>query len=178
MISNFSSCWAFTAQQEGDYTSNPADPGNWTGGACGSGVCVGTKYGISAAAYPQVDIAGLTLGQAGILMKADYWDKVKGDDLPAGVDCVTFDSAVNQGPGFAAKTLQAVVGAEQDGEIGPGTLKAIAAMPAAAIIEAFTAARITAYKADSGFSECGADWTRRSNECRAAALPMLRESAA
>ena len=173
MISNFSACWAFTAQQEGGFTGNPSDPGNWTGGACGVGICAGTKYGISAAAYPQLDIASLTLAQAGIIMKADYWDKVNGDELPAGVDCVTFDSAANQGPDFAARTLQAVVGAEQDGDIGPETLKAVVAIPAATIIKALTAARVAAYKADPGFTEFGEDWTRRANDCQAESLAMV-----
>ena len=46
---------------EGGYTANPLDPGNWTGGKCRIGQCNGTKYGISAASYPSLNIAGLTL---------------------------------------------------------------------------------------------------------------------
>jgi lysozyme family protein len=173
LISNFSACWAFTAQQEGGYTSDPSDAGNWTGGACGIGTCNGTNFGISAAAYPSINIKALTATEAGVIMKANYWDKVSGDDLPPGVDCVTFDSVVNQGPGFAAKTLQTVVGADQDGDIGPDTLKAVAAMPAPSVIKAFTAARIAAYQADAGFADFGEDWTRRANDCQAAALAMV-----
>jgi lysozyme family protein len=172
MIRNFSACWTFTSGREGGYTGNPSDPGNWTGRACGVGICAGTKYGISAAAYPQIDIASLTLAKAGIIMKQDYWDKVAGDDLPAGVDCVTFDAAVNQGPGFAAKTLQGVVGVVQDGDIGPETLAAITAMGQAAVIEAFTAARISAYEADADFPMFGAGWIGRANACQTAALAM------
>jgi hypothetical protein len=32
------------------------DPGNWTGGAIGKGELRGTKWGISAQTYPQIDI--------------------------------------------------------------------------------------------------------------------------
>jgi lysozyme family protein len=63
-------------------------------------------------------------------------------------------------------------GADQDGDIGPNTLKAVAAMPALSVIKAFTAARIAAYQADAGFAEFGEDWTRRANDCQAAALSM------
>ena len=114
MISNFSACWAFSAQQEGSYTGNQSDPVNWTGGACGVGICASTKYGISAAAYPQLDIANLTQPQAGIIMKADYWDKASGDDLPAGIDLVVFDFAITAGPGASAMELQGLLRVEQD----------------------------------------------------------------
>ena len=46
---------------EGGYTNNPNDPGNWTGGKVNSGTLRGTKYGISAASYPTLDIKNLGL---------------------------------------------------------------------------------------------------------------------
>lgn len=59
--------------------------------------------------------------------KAAIWDKVKGDDLPAGIDYLVFDFAVNAGPSQSAKTLQRAVGVVADGAIGPGTLAAVKA---------------------------------------------------
>ena len=57
------------------------------------------------------------------LYKTEYWDKVRGDDLPSGVDWAAFDWAVNSGSKRPAKAIQRIVGAKQDGAIGPKTLK-------------------------------------------------------
>jgi hypothetical protein len=40
------------------------DPGNWTGGKVGKGQLKGTKYDVSAAAFPKENIAGLTKDKA------------------------------------------------------------------------------------------------------------------
>ena len=67
---------------EGAYGNDPADPGNWTGGARGRGKLKGTKYGISAASYPTLDIANLTLGQVEDIYERDYWAKAGCPDFP------------------------------------------------------------------------------------------------
>ena len=64
-MDNFARCLAFTLRSEGGFTDNRADPGNWTGGQVGAGELRGTNFGISAAAYPQLDIANLTAAMAG-----------------------------------------------------------------------------------------------------------------
>lgn len=63
----------FIAQWEGGYSDNELDPGNWTGGEVGLGVLKGTKYGISAASYPDLDIAHLTREEANAIYRRDYW---------------------------------------------------------------------------------------------------------
>ncbi len=124
-MSAFRQAMGYIFGQEGGFTANPADPGNWTGGAVGQGVCRGTKFGISSASYPDVDIADLTLEQAGQIYRRDYWDRIAGDALPPPLALLVFDAAVNSGVGRAARWLQATVGAEQDGMIGPLTLAAV-----------------------------------------------------
>jgi lysozyme family protein len=57
--------------------------------------------------------------------KTKVWDKVRGDELPSGVDYLAFDFAVNAGASRAIKTLQQAVGAIPDGIIGPATMKFI-----------------------------------------------------
>ena len=51
-----------------------------------------------------------------------YADKVRFDDLPAGLDWAVLDWAVNSGTGRAAKALQKILNAKQIGAIGPKTL--------------------------------------------------------
>ena len=55
------------------------------------------------------------------MYKARYWDVVQGDHLPSGVDISVADFGVNAGPSRAAKRLQRVVMATQDGKIGSKT---------------------------------------------------------
>ena len=59
-MDNFARCFAFTLAAEGPFTKLASDPGNWTGGAVGHGALHGTKYGISAAAYPGLDIENIS----------------------------------------------------------------------------------------------------------------------
>ena len=49
---------------EGGFQNDPKDRGNWTSGIIGKGECKGTKYGVSAMAYPDLDIENLTIEQA------------------------------------------------------------------------------------------------------------------
>jgi hypothetical protein len=94
---------------EGGLSMNPDDNGNWTGGKKGVGVLKGTKYGISAASYPNLDIKNLTPEQAKAIYKKDYWDKIGADGIPENVRLSAFDAAVNQGPGFFQDNLAPLV---------------------------------------------------------------------
>jgi lysozyme family protein len=119
---NYSACLAFTLQAEGGLSRDRKDPGNWTGGKVGVGTFKGTKYGISAASFPHLDIANLTLDDVKPIYKTRYWDAVGGDSLPAGVDLAVWDYGVNSGPSRALREIQAIVGAKVDGRLGPETI--------------------------------------------------------
>ena len=111
---SFSSVVKMILVHEGGYVNHPSDPGGET------------KYGISKRAYPEVDIAELTEDEAATIYKRDYWDRIKGDDLPAGVACAVMDYAVNSGISRASKALQSVCGISNgDGIIGPASLNAV-----------------------------------------------------
>jgi lysozyme family protein len=125
-MSSFDRMFDIVVGHEGGFTADPEDPGNWTGGAIGAGRCRGTKFGISAAAYPSVDIANLSLDLAKSLYRRDYWLRIVGDRLPGTLALLVFDAAVNNGVGRATRWLQQVALVPQDGVIGPGTLEAIA----------------------------------------------------
>jgi lysozyme family protein len=119
---------------EGGMSVDPRDPGNFRP----DGTLVGTKFGISARAHPTVDIPNLTLEQANELRKTEYWDKVRGDELPGPVAFVLAEAAYGSGYGTAIKQMQEVVGVPQDGAFGPGTMKALTASTGTAVqVEAF-----------------------------------------
>jgi lysozyme family protein len=110
---------------EGKFTEDPKDRGNWTTGVIGKGQCKGTKYGISAMTYPDLDIRNLTLDQAKAIYKRDWWDRINADDLHPAIVFQVWDFAVNAGMGTAKRKLQKAVGVAEDGIIGPMTFKAI-----------------------------------------------------
>lgn len=61
------------------------------------------------------------------IYSAEYWDRIKGNGLPALIAIAAFDFAVNSGVSKAAKKLQICVNVIADGIIGPATLRAVAA---------------------------------------------------
>jgi lysozyme family protein len=146
---------------EGGFTLNPADNGNWTGGARGKGVLKGTKYGIAANTYPDVDIKALTLDQAKMIYRRDFWAKIGADHYGPKTAFVVFSIAVNGGLGRAAKCLQSACGVVPDGVIGPMTLSA-----ARSFEDARLAARIIGQMLDfindlSSWPTFGRGWTQR-----------------
>lgn len=162
-MSVFEQTFAIVVGEEGGYDANPADPGNWTSGRGGEGACRGTKFGISAAAYPDVEIAALTLDQAREIYRRDYWNRVGGDTLPAPLALLVFDAAVNSGPSHAVRWLQIAVGATADGVIGPATLDALRAHDGkgAAVLAEMLAQRLAFMAALPTWRSFGLGWARR-----------------
>ena len=146
---------------EGGLTTDPADPGNWTGGARGRGVCRGTRWGISAAAYPTLDIARLTLADAQALCRRDYWDRVRGDELPAAAALLVFDAAVNNGVSRAVHWLQMAAGVAADGMLGAESLAAVHARPLQALLVEFQAQRMVFMAGLPTWRSFGLGWARR-----------------
>lgn len=127
-------------------TRDPRDPGGTT------------RYGISQAAHPSLDIENLTENAAVKVYVQDYWNKISGDALRAGLDLLVFDCAVNQGPQIAARLLQVAAGSPVDGLIGPGTLAA-SAMPG--MLKRFTSERLMRYATNPMFNVYGKGWINR-----------------
>ena len=120
----FQRAFALVVGHEGFFSTDRRDPGNWTGGKVGHGIFRGTKYGISAKQYPDLDIFNLTLDEARDIYRRDYWDRVHGDELPPGVAYITFDAEINTGRGV--HWLQDAAGTVPDGRYGPNTRRAVA----------------------------------------------------
>lgn len=177
-VENFPDCYAFTLQQEGGYSDDPTDPGNWTGCAPNVGQLKGTMKGISACAYPQLDIASLTDDDIQDIYHRDYWDKVAGDDLPVGVDLCTWDSAVNCGPGNGVKWLQRATGnPHADGAMGPETLSYVdKATDTDAVVDSICDQRMAYYKSLSTWPTYGVGWSNRVDAMRSLAHQMIADA--
>jgi lysozyme family protein len=173
----FELAFAIVIGNEGGYTRNAADPGNWDSGKCGVGACNGTKFGISSAAYPDLDIAAMTLVQAQGLYLKDYWRPLRADELPASLAIMAFDAAVNNGLGQAIHWLQTLAEVTVDGVMGPITLgrlhAAIDRQGLDAVCAEYLALRIWSMSELSTWKVFGRGWSRR-----LARLPYLTRTVA
>jgi lysozyme family protein len=158
---NFTDAFARLIGHEGGLSMDPRDRGNWTGGKRDSGTLKGTKYGISAAAFPSLDIASITLEQARQIYRTKYWEPAGCDMLPEPLRFPVFDLAVNSGPGRATRLLQRAVGAVEDGSIGPKTLMSIHNMPPDRILRRLDAHRLLLMTDDPTFVAFGRGWVKR-----------------
>lgn len=141
----FLACFDRLIGHEGNYTNNPKDPGNWTGGRVGAGVNKGTKYGISAAAYPFQDIFNLTLEQAKEIYFLDYWVKFGADYLPQPMVYQMWQFGVNAGAGNARRCLQRAIKVAADGQIGTVTIAAVQSITLNDLLMRFNAQCIRHY---------------------------------
>jgi lysozyme family protein len=146
---------------EGKYSHDEHDPGNWTGGAVNKGQLKGTMYGISAAAYPQLDIASLGVAQVKQLYRDDFWDKLKCDTMPDAIGIALFKEGVNMGVSGAAKAFQRSLKVTPDGDIGQMTVGIATSSPPALVLAGFLTECAYAYTQMDAFKTYGKGWLSR-----------------
>lgn len=133
MKDNFDAAFDLVMKSEGGYVWDKDD----AGGETNLGVTAGAWSAYIGRPIELGEMKALTKNTVKPFYKEMYWDKVKGDDLPAGVDYAVFDFAVNAGVSRAAKFLQRSVGAVDDGVVGGGTLGKVAVTNKQRLLDAF-----------------------------------------
>ncbi|GJD74511.1 glycoside hydrolase family 108 protein [Methylobacterium sp. J-043] len=149
---------------EGGYVNDPRDPG----GATMKGVTQRTFDGyLKRNGKPSRPVRSITQAELGAVYRRQYWDAVKGDELPEGIDYVLFDGAVNSGPGQSIKWLQRALGVRVDGVIGEATVQAAEAYPDHdALVAAILERRLAFLKSLRTWKAFGKGWGRRVVEVR------------
>ena len=169
MRENFDHALDAVLVHEGGYVNHPRDPGG------------ATNRGVTQAVYddwrvahglPAQTVRSISAAEVMAVYKKQYWDAVRGDDLPGGVDYCVFDFAVNSGCKRAARYLQRAAGVLEDGQIGTGTIAAARAVPPPRLIDAVCDARLAFLRQLSTFDTFGRGWTRRVDEVRKAAKAL------
>jgi lysozyme family protein len=145
---------------EGGYVNDPHD----LGGATNKGItfrvydAYRTRKGL-----PTRDVRDLSAAELQDIYRLQYWNAVKGDELPPGLDYVLFDGAVNSGPSQSIKWLQRALGnVVVDGQIGEATLAAVAEHgDPVRLIDAVCERRMTYLQALRTWPRFGKGWTKR-----------------
>ena len=168
MRDNFSRCLSEILRHEGGYVDHPADPG----GATNKGITIGTYAGWKGRKVTKAELRAISDAEVAAIFRRKYWDVVRGDDLPAGLDLVAFDAAVNSGPARGARWLQQALGVTADGKIGPATLARAHASYAPAVIERAVGFRLAFLRGLKTWQHFGKGWSRRVEDVRVTALAM------
>ena len=166
---NYDICLETILHHEGGYVNHPKDPGGET------------NLGVTKRVYQEhggtKDMKDLLVEDVAPIYKKGYWDKMKCDDIPSGLDLCLVDFGVNAGPGRAAKFLQQMIGTTVDGGIGPMTLakveEYIRENGEPATVEKYQEMRQKYYENLSTFATFGKGWTRRVEETTKLALDLI-----
>jgi lysozyme family protein len=158
-------------EHEGGYVNNVHDKGGMT------------NLGVTKRVYDkwigrestEQEMRDLTPDDVAPIYKKNYWNRVKGDQLPSGLDWACFDWAVNSGSGRPAKAVQRAVGATQDGAIGNQTLGLIAEKDPKFIIDYVYTVRQAFYESLDDYKHFGRGWSRRNTETLHQAMKMAEE---
>jgi len=165
---NFDKCFALVLQNEGGYVNNPHDPG----GRTNLGVTQRNWEVYLNRSVTETEMRALTPDNVKSFYKELYWDRIKGDQLPAGIDYAAFDLAVNSGVYKAARYLQQIAGVVDDGIIGPKSMEAILACDPEQTVDALCDMRLDFLKRLPTFSTFGKGWSHRVAEVKLKAISM------
>ena len=174
MKDNFDRCLAITLAHEGGWADHPKDPGR----ATMKGVTIGVYAQFKGRKVTKDELRNISDADLRTIYLRNYWDKVRGDDLPAGLDLVAFDGAVNSGPSRGARWLQHGVGALPDGKIGPETVRAATITNAAQAVGRACDARLSFLRSLKTWATFGKGWSSRVEDIRAKAVVMAQPASA
>lgn len=146
---------------EGLFQDDPNDRGNWTSGRVGEGELKGTKFGLAAMTYPDLDIRNLTKAEAKEIYYRDWWQKLGMARFRPAMQYQMFDAAINHGMHQATKMLQRAAGTVDDGIIGPLTWGAVLRMDLNDLLLRFLGQRLSFMTQISTWDNYGKGWARR-----------------
>jgi lysozyme family protein len=170
MRANFHKCVPVILRYEGGFSNHPRDPGGVT--------LEGIIQRVYDAYRSRKGLArqALTAAMRGTaawtserneIYRLQYWNAIRGDELPAGVDLVVFDGAVNSGPFQSIKWLQRALGVTADGHFGEATMNALeACQDYDALIADYSARRLGMLRNLSTWDAFGKGWSARVANCK------------
>lgn len=170
MKANFETSLRHILRFEGGYVDHPADPG----GATNLGITRQTLSRFRGRPVSKAEMRALDRDTAREIYRKFYWDALRCDDMPGGIDLALFDCGVNQGTGRAARLLQTALKTGIDGIIGSVTMRAVNSADPVALLSEFMALRMRAYgRLSRLFRTFGLGWSRRLMSAYSAAQALI-----
>jgi lysozyme family protein len=159
---------------EGGYSDHPSDPG----GPTNFGITIHDYRNYVKPNAATADVRGMKIEEAKAIYRSKYWNALRCDELPAGLDYAVFDYGVNSGTARAAKVLQRILALPDSGKITDAVIAATKAGDAPKLVAALCDERLRFLQSLKTWPVFGAGWGRRVAEVKAAALGMAKASAA
>jgi lysozyme family protein len=173
-VASYAQALAALLIHEGGYSNHPDDPGgptNW-----GITLADARRYWKGDAIAD--DVRQMPQSVARKIYRERYWDALRCDDLPAGVDYAVFDYGVNSGVGRAGKVLRRVLELpDNTSAVTDAVIAAANDADATQAVSAICAERMAFLKSLRTFPVFGRGWTRRVASVQAGALAMARNEA-
>lgn len=169
-MDRFAEVLPVTLVHEGGYSNHPRDPGGATMKGVTQRVYDGYRDGRR---QPRQSVRFIANAELVEIYRFNYWNMVRGDELPAGVDLAVFDFGVNSGPGTAIKHLQRVLGIRQDAHPGAVTLAEAARRDPAVLVQSYMAARRAFLRSLPTYPVFGVGWMRRCDAIERSALAAV-----
>lgn len=170
MKENWDKCFSLVLENEGGFVNNPKDPGGMTN----LGVTKQVWESWVDRDVTESEMRSLTPNIVKPLYKKNYWDKIRGDQLPLGVDYAAYDFAVNSGIGKSSRILQQIAAVPADGIIGPQSIAAILACNPDEMIDTICDTRLQFLKNLPTWATFGRGWQSRVDSVKATALQMAK----
>lgn len=171
MNDRFMRCLKETFRHEGDFVNDPHD----SGGATKYGITIHTLRRWRGQDVTEADVRALTKDEATRIYFSFYWNRVRGDDLPPGLDFAVFDFAVHAGVRRASEFLQRILGVTVDGIIGQETVAAAQAADVPSVIRQLCANRLAFLQRLRNWERYRNGWTRRVREVEQVSLRWYDE---
>jgi lysozyme family protein len=169
MRENFDEALKAILKHEGGFVNHKLDPGGMTN----LGVTKKVWEEWVGRAVDEKAMRALTPETVAPMYRKKYWDAVRADELPDGLDYLMFDFAVNAGPRRAIRTMQKAIGATPDGVIGPKTMQALKEANQSELVAKFSEEKEAFYRSLPTFGTFGRGWLRRVAEAKTHAETML-----
>ncbi len=167
-------------EMEGGFSDDAYDPGGptnfgitlavyaaWKGVALTEGTCATLKG----------ELRRIEQGTVRDIYYARHWIPGSCAEMAPALAFFHFDAAVNHGVTGAMRLLQRAVGTDPDGEIGPNTRAAIAALPLGVLLQRYAEVRRARYRALRHFWRFGRGWLARVDKTLARAEALLNANA-
>lgn len=156
-------------KHEGGHVNHPSDPGGETN--------YGITIAVARASGYNGPMRSIPMDVVKRIYRTKYWDALRCDDLPRGVDYAVFDYGVNSGIGRSGKVLRRVLGlSDSSYQVTKDVLSAIGKVDPEKLVDDICSERMRFLQSLKTWPVFGKGWGRRVTEVKALALRLAKSN--